>query len=1221
MVHERSPVSDSHASGLLEPYLARVARHPLLAELRGPLTRYAATMFVDLTGFTQLSERLARHGTAGTEQLGRIVRRVIGGSLDTVASHGGDSLAFGGDAITATFSAPSGWSDARASADDVIRLVADAAGMQSLIGPVDISVRIGVSGGRVTTLVCPSRSRRVVVHLGPGLDAAVAAQQQAASGAVVVNRAADGTPLDALELGDVLPPWAGRVLHPVATSRILAAGGLPDEHRRVTSVFLSMPPVDDRNADALAGFARFVSIATDLIGETGGDVLQCTGGDKGVVLFAVFGVPVAHPDDPLRAVHAVERLRASAGTNFGAGVATGLTFTAAFGGRARSFPSALGDTTNLAARLMAAAGSGHTLVDAATATAVPGSVTVGRQQTLTVKGKAEPVAVTQVTGLATPTRRFDAGGDTPLVGRTSELATAEGLMDDASRGVGGILYIVGEAGSGKSSLVKEVVRRAWVRHLQVRLGVFEAFGLGRPLGPFAELLRLRLGRDAVTTGDGLAAAISAIRPGGGALAPLLASMLDLVVEETGLTAALTEEHRSELTRGLVIDLLCSNPDPTLIVLDDTHWADEASLRLIDDLAPRLPNTSLALVITERRDAGADHDDDGRYGRTVTLADLPPSELATVVGDTWSRLGGGALPQGYLDTLVERSAGRPLFAETVTELVRRSFRPGEPLPEVPLPDELFPFLTARLDALGHSAQHTALCAAALGRPTSAAEIYQIFGVDQAAAESDLAVLETTGIVRRFEVDGASRVWLRHATVAEALLARASHADRAPLHERVVWYLIGSGASAREISRHLEQCRLPDIEGRWYRDARTEAASTWALGEARHWANLAAARSNPTDTPTDILALAELEQQLGEYAPAKTHLAALEACPEVAGTVERLLGRIAFETGRPKEAVEHLTRAEDSGERGAAVSWPLTMALCDLGRFDQARARAAAQLRTAGDADPRGRLDALANLGVVAFREGDLVEASAVLEEARDIALELGDLLRLAHVIGDLAGARFANGRLADSAALLDEATALAHQLGARRLVAMTLGNLTQVRLAGGDRQGAVRTAVATADSALGIGDTAIALDCLQVPAVVAELDGNHTEAAAWWRRHAQLEERLGRTHDAAISWLRHATLLAVGGDDAGRLATISHADEVAADLTTDDLELHHARALAARSGSYTPPPEGVTAPIALPPLDAALPLVSPSVVDALFDRVEHRLMPDATHTQQPLPDKR
>ena len=84
-------------------------------------------------------------------------------------------------------------------------------------------------------------------------------------------------------------------------------------------------------------------------------MLQCTGGDKGILLIAAFGVPVAHPDDAGRAVHAVERLRGATDVPFAAGVSTGLAFTAAFGGETRAFRSVLGDSTNLAARLMAAA--------------------------------------------------------------------------------------------------------------------------------------------------------------------------------------------------------------------------------------------------------------------------------------------------------------------------------------------------------------------------------------------------------------------------------------------------------------------------------------------------------------------------------------------------------------------------------------------------------------------------------------------------------------------------------------------------------------------------------------------------------------------------------------------------------------------------------------------------------------------------------------------------
>src|SRR3954452_24986478 len=131
------------------PYLPTVASDPGLARVDN-LTRERVVIFLDIAGFTGLSERLARHGTAGTEQLGGIVRRVIGGSIDIVAAHGGDALAFGGDAITVAFA---GWDEGVLAADEVVGLVARASGTDSLAGPAELSVRVGVSGGEVTSLV------------------------------------------------------------------------------------------------------------------------------------------------------------------------------------------------------------------------------------------------------------------------------------------------------------------------------------------------------------------------------------------------------------------------------------------------------------------------------------------------------------------------------------------------------------------------------------------------------------------------------------------------------------------------------------------------------------------------------------------------------------------------------------------------------------------------------------------------------------------------------------------------------------------------------------------------------------------------------------------------------------------------------------------------------------------------------------------------------------
>jgi len=145
----------------------------------------------------------------------------------------------------------------------------------------------------------------------------------------------------------------------------------------------------------------------------------------------------------------------------------------------------------------------------------------------------------------------------------------------------------------------------------------------------------------------------------------------------------------------------------------------------------------------------------------------------------------------------------------------------------------------------------------------------------------AVIVTAGIARPQRGDGGE-VWLRHASVAEALLARASHADRTPLHARVSRHLVGLGASAREVARHLEHCHLADLELDWYRRARAEAWVTWALAEARHWGELAVSAGGDQ---ADQIALAEIEQQLGDSHRARGRLSALVADASFRGPVER------------------------------------------------------------------------------------------------------------------------------------------------------------------------------------------------------------------------------------------------------------------------------------------------------------------------------------------------
>ncbi len=1003
---------------------------------------------------------------------------------------------------------------------------------------------------------------------------------------VVPPRCLPATRTAALHRGT--PDWAPRLFHPLTASRIAAAAEPPDEHRRVSCVFLSLPPTDDRDRVALRGLSDFVATAADVLADAGGDVVQCSGGDKGIVLFAVFGAPVAHPDDPLRAVHAVDRLRATTHTPFAAGISTGLAFSAVFGGRHRGFPSAIGDTTNVAARLMSAAEPGTTLLDGPTTEAGGDRLVADERRSLAVKNRAEPIQVARFRTLTRSSRDLDDEGEGPLVGRETELAAGERLLDRAAHH-GSALHLAGEAGSGKSRLAGELARRARIRGISVRVGGFEAFGVSSPLGPFAAFVRDRPGLPPIRAAGDLPSAIGAVRPGDERLSPLLGPLLGLDLEETTATVGLSDDQRADLGRRLVVDLLCATPTPTLLVVEDLHWADEASRSLLAELVPQLPHGRLSIVSTRRPGPlpGCEP--------VVELADLPPERLATIVRDTWSRLGGGGLPEDYVSTLVERAAGSPMFAQTVTELVRRQYQPGVPLPEVPLPDQLLPFLTAQIDTLGDQAQATALQAAIFGRPVSARQLASTFGSTEAQTRRDLGWLAAAGIVRSSDTGDAAEVQLRHATVAEALVARASHSVRAPLHEQVCRHLIATGASAREVAGHLQHGDLPELELTWYRAARREALAAWALHEARHWAGLALGAAPPADSSADAVALAELEQQLGDLGQAGERLVGLDG-----PAVEQLRGRIALETGRPADAVEHLQQAERLGADGSGVSWPLTMALCELGRFAEAAERAHRQLESSGTDGPT-RLDALANLGVIDARRGDFAGSAARLEQASVLATELGDAMRLATVTGDLAGTRYASDRTAEAAELLGRAADIAERLGSRRMVAFTLGNAAALRLEVGDHEGARRAAVASVRASLQLGDTAAALNALQVPVAVTEADGALETAAAWWCAHAELEERLGRPNDCLVSRFRYATALA----GLGRVVTAADVvarTEAAGALDDEDVRNEQDRAHAAVRGHYTPPVDTDAVPVDLPTLDESLPQVTAADIDELFGAI-------------------
>jgi class 3 adenylate cyclase len=323
----------------------RVLDHGLLTS-DAVLLLTATTLFVDLTGFTATTERMTRGGSRGVERLSDRLRGFFGDVADTVTAAGGDLLAFGGDAITAVFDGPPAASlDAAAAVAeeiaDLARRSSGPDGRSTQSPPIRLEARIGIARGEVATTVVRSSRRSLPVHLGRGLDLAVAAQATAGPGRAVIDPSAlpsENVPVDERPVAPTPPTWPpapaaelARLAPALVVDRITAGRPQLRSHRRVCVAFVRFPGIA---VESLPGFLPTIGSLLDRVDAWEGEVVQVSGGDKGLAAMVVFGAPLAHGDDPLRATEAMLRLRDEDGS-VAVGIATGPVYAALLGSRQR----------------------------------------------------------------------------------------------------------------------------------------------------------------------------------------------------------------------------------------------------------------------------------------------------------------------------------------------------------------------------------------------------------------------------------------------------------------------------------------------------------------------------------------------------------------------------------------------------------------------------------------------------------------------------------------------------------------------------------------------------------------------------------------------------------------------------------------------------------------------------------------------------------------------
>jgi predicted ATPase/class 3 adenylate cyclase len=716
------------------PYIPMDRRQALAAGQELSTTAAGAALFADISGFTPLTEALARElgPQRGAEELTRRLDLIYSRIIGEVDRYRGSVIGFAGDAITC-------WFDG----DDGRRAVACALAMQQVVQQIGalttpaghaitLAIKVAVASGPARRFpVGDPRVRRIDVLAGATVFRMAEAEQQAAKGEVVAGaevvttlgglltvrewrQAQDGGPRFAVIAGlngpvatDPWPPLApGTLTEEQVRPWLLAAvyqrllagqGQFLAELRPVVALFLRFAGLDyDADETVEAKLDAFVRWVQQILSRYDGALLKLTMGDKGSYLHAAFGMPVAHDDDASRAVAAALELHALPAelryiSTIQIGISRGRMRVGAYGGPTAHAYDMIGDDANLAARLMSHAAPGQIMISPAIAGVVARLYELEFIGSLSLKGKSRPVPVSLVHGrkAVSPQRPagFFAG---PLVGRDAEIGQIMQVVAAVAGGTGRILRLEGPTGVGKIHLAAVLIDRAAAQGFQVAVGACQSTTQHTADAPWRQVFNALLDLPAVLGGDPQEAParcvahmeqiVGGINPALRLRLPLLGDLLELPIPDNATTAAFEPRLRRRALVELIVAILqaWAQARPLLLLLDDVQWLDEASQGLTVAVARALAPARVLLVVAHRPPLAGqailpELHDSPLYTR-LNLAELSPAAVAGLIA---GRLGGPADPL-LLALIQAETQGNPFFVEELLDALRESARiePGE-----------------------------------------------------------------------------------------------------------------------------------------------------------------------------------------------------------------------------------------------------------------------------------------------------------------------------------------------------------------------------------------------------------------------------------------------------------------------------------------------------------------------------------------------------------------
>ena len=830
------------STNILQTFLSYSRRTYLARGMLLPEFEQGVCLFADISGFTPLTEALQRSlgPQQGAEKLVVTLNTVFDRLVSHVQRRGGDVIGFAGDAFTCWFPASSAPPLQALACAQAMRAEMEHFAQIKIPGQPDqtLTLKIGMAHGLTRRLLVgdpkygyfdllfgPPLDRIGMAehHVQKGLNEIVCAPEMAAlvGAAARWGEAREGylpllefTPPPMQVPPPPLPPDLkhSKSLQPYFPPAIfswLGAAGesFLAEFRPVVSAFLHFDGLDYMN-DLQAGqkLNQYVSTVQAVAARHGGNAMYMDYGDKGSLLQVLFGAPQSYADDAARAVaFALEVQNAVRALSFisaqSIGMSCGAAYVGALGASTRRGYTAMGDVINAASRLMQACQPWQVFVSQAVVNAASKRFAFQPLPGFQVKGKSGPIPVSiPVMEMPSMPQLIMVGS---LFGRQKEINYLMQALDRANSGQGQVIAINGVEGMGKSRLTAEIIQRSLPRGVRSLISIAQGAGQYTPYHTWREILRSLFGLQSawppMQQMMQMQTMLGWIYPAWTALIPLLGDLLGMSIPDTDSTTDMEGEERQRALFTLMGDLLArfASQQPLIILIEDGQFLDQASLRLIHALAPRLQTERVLLLVTHRPFDGLAvlKTTNASPINEMILGELSNDEVRAMLLD---RLG-GELPPDLLHTIQDRAQGNPLFVEELAHSLRetaslqqkegRWVLVGSERGMLKLPESIQGIVLARLDRLDDNSKLIIKVASVVGRRFETALVEHLHPSHPPTPELEehldtlqrhqLSELETTNPQRIYH--------FRHVVIQEVAYETLLFSQRRALHRALAEWI--------------------------------------------------------------------------------------------------------------------------------------------------------------------------------------------------------------------------------------------------------------------------------------------------------------------------------------------------------------------------------------------------------------------------------------------------